>query len=233
MRNNMKKVIAILAIALLLLVAACGKEDKEENANKEVKPEEVTMDKDEVVDNNKVVVRINDKDITGDLYNAVYLQGKLRAVQFGQDISEKEKMKELALNEIIAQELIKQDANKQGITVSEEDIQKEYDDLKSEDEKKFKEYLKQYKLTEKIVKEQILFTHILNQYVDKEIQIDEVTEEDAKEAYDKLKKEMDDIPKYEDAESTIKANLKQQREADALQVKVEELKETATIEKHI
>jgi hypothetical protein len=232
MRYNMKKIIGILAIAFLLIATGCGN-DKKETTNKEVKPEEVITDKDEVVDNSKVVVSINDTDIKGELYNAVYLQGKLRAVQSGQDVSDTEKMKELALNEIIAQELIKQDAEKKGINVSEEDVQEEYNKLKSEDEGKFKDYLKQYKLTEDIVKDQIRFTQILSQYVKKEIKVKEVTEEEAKETYDKLKKEMDDMPKYEDTESVIKENLKQQREAEALQVKVDELKEKATIEKQI
>lgn len=228
----MKKIVSILIIGLAVLLAACG-DDKEDNAKTVSNPEEITMDKDETVDADKVVVSINDTEVKGDRYNAIYLQTKMRAYQFGQDIEDKDNIKEITLNEIIAQELIKQEAAKQGIKVTDESIQKEYESLKSQNEGKFDDYLKQYKLTEASLKEQIRFAQTLNQYMEKEIKVEEVTEEDIKETYEKLKKDMDNIMKFEDAEPIIKDQLTQQREADALQVKVEELMKEADIKEHI
>ncbi|WP_010098220.1 SurA N-terminal domain-containing protein [Ornithinibacillus scapharcae] len=183
----MKKIVSILIIGLVLVLAACGN-DEEESSKTVSNPEEIKMDKDETVDADKVVVSINDTEVKGERYNAIYLQTKMRAYQFGQDIEDKDNIKEITLNEIIAQELIKQEAAKQGIEVTEDSVQKEYESLKSQNEGKFDDYLKQYNLTEESLKEQIRFAQTLNQYMEKEIKVEEVTEADVKEAYEKLKK---------------------------------------------
>lgn len=215
-------------IALLAVLAACG-EDKE--GNKE--PKDIVLEEDEKVDEEKIVITINEEDVNGKQYNTTYLQTKILAYQLGQDIDDKENIKDITLNEIIAQELIKQEAEKHGILPSEELVQEELDALKEQGEEQFNAYKEQFGLTEESLKDQIRFKQILNQFIDQEIEVEEVTEEEIKEAYDNLKEDMENIMEYEEAEPIIKDQLTQQREADALKVRVEELMETAEIKKHI
>jgi hypothetical protein len=231
----MKKIFALIAIGIILVLTACGDDKKEENASKEAStdPQEVKMEKDEIVADDKVVIEINDTEVKGDRYNAVYLQTKMRVAQFGQNIKDKENIKEVTLNELIAQELIKQEATKSGVEVSDEDVQKEFDELKSQNEDNFNDYLTKFKLTEESLKDQIRFSKTLNKYMEQEIKVEEVTEEDIKETYEQLKKDMDEIMKFEEAEPIIKDQLTSQREAEALQQKVEELMKQAEIKKHI
>ena len=231
----MKKVISILVIGLIILLAACGNDEKEDNASEEANtnPQEVTMEKDEVVDESQVVVEINDSEVKGERYNATYLQTKMRVAQFGQDTEDKENLKEITLNELIAQELIKQEATKSGIEVSDEDVQKEFDELKTQNKDTFNDYLDKFKLTEESLKNQIRFSQTLSNYMEQEIKVEEVTDKDIKETYEQLKKDMEDIMKFEEAEPIIKNQLTSQRQADALQQKVEELMEQAEIKKNI
>lgn len=221
-----------MMIGLIAILAACG-DDKEEKAQETIQPQDITMEEDEKVADDDVVISINDTEVSGDHYNTIYLQTKIRASQFGQDIEDKENIKEITLNEIIAQELIKQEAESLGIEVSEEKVQEELDTLKSENEEQFETYLETYNLTEDSLKEQIRFSQILSQFIEEEIEIAEVTEDDIKETYDQLKKDMENIMEFEQAEPIIEQQLTQQREADALQAKVEELMDDANIEKHI
>ncbi|WP_042142331.1 SurA N-terminal domain-containing protein [Paucisalibacillus sp. EB02] len=231
----MKKIISILVIGLIILLAACGDDEKEDNDSKEANtnPQEVTMEKDEMVADDKVVVEINDSEVKGDRYNAIYLQTKMRVAQFGQDTEDKENIKEVTMNELIAQELIKQEAKKSGIEVSDEEVQKEFEELKSQNEGTFNDYLEKFKLTEESLKDQIRFSQTLSNYMDQEIKVEEVTDADIKETYEQLKKDMDDIMTFEEAEPIIKNQLTSQRQADALQQKVEELMKQAEINKHI
>ncbi|WP_026908630.1 SurA N-terminal domain-containing protein [Paucisalibacillus globulus] len=231
----MKKIVSILVIGLIILLAACGNDEKENNASEEANtnPQEVTMEKDEVVDESQVVVEINDSEVKGDRYNATYLQTKMRVAQFGQDTEDKENLKDITLNELIAQELIKQEATKSGIEVSDEDVQKEFDELKTQSEDTFNDYLDRFKLTEESLKDQIRFSQTLSNYMEQEIKVEEVTEKDIKETYEQLKKDMEDIMKFEEAEPIIKNQLTSQRQADALQQKVEELMKQAEINKNI
>jgi hypothetical protein len=228
----MKKLLSLLLLSLVFILGACGDEE-EEKTNEVMQPQDIKVEEDEAVAEDKVVITINGTEVLGDRYNTTYLQTKMRAYQFGQDIDDKDNIKEITLNELIAQELIKQEAKNQGVEVSEEEVQAEFDKLKTQDEKQFNAYLETYDLTEDTLKEQLRFGQTLKQYVAKEIEIEEVTDEDIKETYEELKKDMDDIMTFEEAEPIIKAQLTQQREADALQVKVEELMEKADIEKNI
>jgi hypothetical protein len=231
----MKKILSILIVGLIILLAACGDDEKKDNASKEANtnPQEVTMDKDETVADDKVVVEINESEVKGDRYNAVYLQTKMRVAQFGQDTEDKENIKEVTMNELIAQELIKQEADKSGIEVSNEDVQKEFEELKTQNEDTFDDYLEKFKLTEESLKDQIRFSQTLKNYMEQEIKVEEVTDADIKETYEQLKKDMDDIMTFEEAEPIIKQQLTSQRQADALQQKVEELMKQAEIKKHI
>src|SRR5699024_5800277 len=119
----MKKILMLLmALSLAAVLAACNNDDaadKKGNSDKQTEqeaPKEVKISDDEKVKDDKVVAKINDTDIKGEQYNESYAQTKaMLSLQFGQDVSDKKKVKDQTMSILIQQELLKQDAKKQGI----------------------------------------------------------------------------------------------------------------------
>lgn len=235
----MKKFLTlILTVGIAMMLAACGGDDAEENQQEdeelaEQANEELEVTEEEKVDDEDVVVNINDEDIKGKYYNVIYKQTKMQMHQFGEDASDLDAVKEHTLDELIAQELVMQDAEEQGIDVSDEEVQTELDDFKKENEEGLQDYLSEFELTEESFKDQILFSLVLNKYIQEEIEIDEVTEEETKEMYDGLKEQNEEIAGYEELKEDIKQSLENQKKQERLQAKIDELKQSADIEKLI
>src|SRR5699024_5375912 len=82
-------------------------------------------------------------------------------------------------------------------------------------------------------KDQLSFSLVLDKYLDEQIKIDEVSDEDAKEMYDNLKEQNEEIADYEELEGDIKKSLENQQTQEKLQANLEELKESADIEQLI
>lgn len=233
----MKKLrIVVLAIIVAIVVTACGKSDdneKNDSNTAQQDKQDITIQKDEKVDNNKVVVHVNDKEIKGALYNSIYVQTKTQLKQFGQDIDDKDKVKDQTLNELIAQELLIQDAADKGISVSKDELDREFNDFKKENKDQLNRYLKQYAIAENVFKDQFKVSLLLNKYIDAEIKVGKITDKEVKETYNELKKQNKDIPKLKDIEEMLKEQMVQQKQQEQLQSKIESLKKKATIKKMI
>ncbi|WP_106495006.1 SurA N-terminal domain-containing protein [Lentibacillus sp. Marseille-P4043] len=236
----MKKFIMLaIALCIVTVLAACGddtdsakKNDNETNTEEQANQKVKITDK-EKVNNDDVVVQINGTDVKGDQYNDVYAQTKTLMNQYGEDVSDQDKLKEQAMNVLVQQELLKQDANKQGITVSDEEVESELDKMKSAGKDKFSQVLEQYNLTEESYKDQLAFELTLREYIDQEITGTEVTEEEIKSYYDKLKEQSEDVPELKKVKDQIKSQLTTQKENEKVQAKVNELKEDAEIKNMI
>ncbi|MFD2044299.1 SurA N-terminal domain-containing protein [Ornithinibacillus salinisoli] len=234
----MKKLIMLmLAVGLATFLVACGddKDTEEETEGKDQKTDEqagqeVDVTEDEKVAEDEVVATINGTEVTGDQYNPVYLQTKLNAANYGMDVSDQEALKEQTINELIAQELIKQEAEDKGVEVTDEEVQNELDVYKEENGDEFSAYLEQVQITEDEFKDQIGFTLMLNKYMEQELQVDEISDEEIKDTYDQLKEENEDIMSFEEAKTVLKQNLTKQKQNELLQAKIDELKEQAEIE---
>ncbi len=245
----------LMALSLATILAACGgddsadsKESKDKEGNKKQteeqagqassKPVEITDE--EKVKKDKVVTKINGEEITGKTYNATYAQTKVMMQQYGQDVSDKKKLKEQTLNAIVQQELLKQDAEKNGIEVSDKEVQTQFEKAKSNNKEQFESVLKQYHLTEETYKDQLDFELTVQKYKEQELKDTKVTDKEVQDYYDKLKEQQknaskeqqQELPKLKDLESQIKKQLKQQKEQQKLQAKVQELQKQAEI-KHM
>ncbi|ASK61424.1 hypothetical protein CFK37_04160 [Virgibacillus phasianinus] len=242
----MKKVIMlVLVLGIATILAACGDDSASDNSksNDDKKSEEtaqpatkdVKITDKEKVDSDKVVSKINGEEITGKEYNASYAQTKTLMNQYGQDVSDLENVKKQALNVIVEQELLKQEAKEQGIEVTDKEVQKQFKTIKEKNADQFKAVLDQYHLTEATYKDQLAFELTLQKYMKQEIKAEEITDKEVKEYYSKLKEQSKDaktIPKLEEVKDQIKGQLKQQKQQQQLQAKVEKLKEDAKI-KHM
>src|SRR5699024_4973305 len=128
-----KRILTIfIGISILLLVSACGDNGNNENsesaeAEDQETPEQVEISKEELVADDEVVTKINEAEIIGNKYNPEYRESKEieNLSNEPEQKIDKEKVKEITLEELIGQELIKQEAKELGIEVKDEDIEEE------------------------------------------------------------------------------------------------------------
>lgn len=233
----MKKMLGFIAVcSLVVFLVACGNDqvDKEDPSDQTEEPE-FTIEESEKVSHEEVVVNINDVEITGEVYNAIYSQTKIQMLRYGQDIDDLDTVKELSIDALISQEVLKQDAKKVGIEVSAEEVDERLEELKSEDEDQFATFLETYQLTEDSFKNQLDFSIMYDKYVASEISVDEVTTEEIEEVYKEVKANNPDeeMPALEEVEEQLKLELQEQKQQASFQGKLDQLIEAASIEKLI
>lgn len=163
---------------------------------------------------------------------------QMQFTSMGQDPTTEElatQLKDYTLESLVGQTLIMQEIEKKGYEAKEEDINKQLDTLKAnyENDDAFNEALKTNNLTLDELKAQIADTVKYDQYVKNDLKVEEVTDKEVKEYYDKMTSTGDEsaeTPKYEDVKDRLKTNLEGQKTQEKLAAKVEELRETAKIE---
>src|SRR5699024_9382032 len=125
--------IFLITITLAVVLAACGNDEADETEEKEQPDEnvaeqanaEVEVSDKEKVNDDDVVVNINDSGVKGTDYNIFYLQNKMQMQQFGKDIEDLDSIKEQTLDHLITQEILMQEAEKQCIDISDEEVNSE------------------------------------------------------------------------------------------------------------
>src|SRR5699024_11103586 len=95
---NRKWIMFISIVSLILLLAACGKENKAESAAPIFEVPEISEEEKKAEED--LVVTVNDEEVNGLTYNLVYTQLKLHAMQTGQEYSDEE-IKEMTIDSLI------------------------------------------------------------------------------------------------------------------------------------
>ena len=252
----MKKLMFTLITGLMIVVlAACGGNDESTEAknNDKTKTEENEQQKEQQkameemqkklerqkIDEKKTVAIVNDTKILGSDYNGILssIQGQMQ--QMGQDPTSKEaaeQVKNQTIDSLVGQTLLLQEADKKSYKVSEADIKKRLDEVKKQfkTEKEFESALKKTGMDMKTLETQIADGLKLNQYVEKEISVGKITDEEIQKTYDqyaeKGKTTGQEIPKFEEVKPQIEQSLQQQKQQEKLAQHVEELKKNAKIE---
>ncbi|RDW21172.1 SurA N-terminal domain-containing protein [Oceanobacillus chungangensis] len=233
----MKKFITLaLMLSIGLFVTACSdgsadkNESKPEDATSEQQKEELTFGSEERVAEDTPVVSVNGTEINGDHYNSVYTRVKTMLYNYGQDVSNLDVIKEQTITLLIDEELIRQDAAEKGIEVTEEEAQTELEAIKEETgEEQYNNMLEQFQMSDEEFRDQLINDLTTMQYMEDQFDI-EVTEEEIKEYYDKLKEQNEKIGELTEVEDRIESALYSQKQSEQLQVKVEELKKEAEVE---
>lgn len=155
--NKLKKSLAlVLALCVAVTAVACNKDEQIEEG---------------------VKLKVNDKVLTQkefDEYMAVYK--KMAESQYGvgawdMEIAEGQTMGDFyadSLQEQLTTDLLLVDAaEKEGITISDEELQEELDDFKSylETEEKYKEFLTNYDMSEEYLKNSLKNEYLINHYL--------------------------------------------------------------------
>lgn len=227
----MRRFLLFVAVLSLTFLLACG-DSKEEAAEKEeAQSFEITTE--EKVDQDEVIMYLNGEEITGDRYNLVYLQMKIQLFQLGEDVSEHEEIKDLALDALLEQELLQQDAKEKGIEVSEEDVEEELSMIKSESGETFEQYLEEYHFDEESYKTMLSFAMLYEKYIEDQFSDIDVKDEEVKEAYDELKSANEEIADFDEVKESLRTGLIRQKENEKMQERIEALKEKAEIETNI
>lgn len=219
----------ILALLMMtaLLLTGCGSDDKKDKtANDADSTVEITDD--EKVPDDEVVAEVNGTEILGKTYNIVYAQLKLHTSQTGQEV-DLDKLKENTMVSVIDRELLMQQAEKEGIEISDKKADKELDEIKENNKDGLKTILEQYQMSEEDFKEQLKFELALVEYKDKAIEV-QITDKELEEYYNKAKENNEDIPELDEIKPQLKEQMEVQKENEAVQEKIDEAKKAAKIE---
>jgi len=255
----MKKLLTTLLVALLAIgLAACGSNEESQNqADDKAKTEEKSdgkaqeeqakqmeemqkkMDK-QKVEKDKIVAIVNDEKIKGEDFNNVLTQSQMQYQQMGQDPTSKDaakKIKEQTIDSLVGQTLLMQQADEKGYKASEDEINKQLEEVKKQygDEKKFEDAMKKAGFTMDELKTQIAENIKYTNYVEKEIKVEEVSEDEMKKFFDQYASqqgqgESKDAPKFEEVKPQIKTQLEQQKKQEKLVQHVEDLKKNAKVD---
>jgi len=222
-------IVGLLLFLVVGVLVACGDEDKSEPENATEPAVEITDE--EKLDNDQVVATINGEDVTGKTYNLVYSQLKLHAGQFDEEV-DMEEVKRATMDSIIDRELLLQQASAEGIEITDETANTEFETLKSENGETLDTLLAQYQITEEGFKEQLKFELTMNEYMAETIDVS-VTDEEVKEYYNQAKEENEEIPEFDEIKDQLKKQMLQQKTDEELQAKIDKVKEKAKIEEKI
>ncbi|MFI8492323.1 SurA N-terminal domain-containing protein [Peribacillus butanolivorans] len=247
----MKKLLYPIVIGLLAVVlTACGSNDEADKKNDEKETAKTTEDQQkqmeelqkkldkQKVDEKKTVAIVNDEKISGAEYNSMLSTTQMQMQQLGQDPTSKkvaEQIKEQTINSLVGQRLLLQAADKKGYTASKDEIEKQLAEMKGrfENDEKFNEAMKQAGLNLEKLKTQIAENIPYTKYVDKEIKVEEATDEEIEKYYDQVKEQAkasgQEAQKLEKMKPQIKKQLEQQKKQEKLVKHVEELQKDAKV----
>ncbi len=179
--------------------------------------QQVEITDEELIDEKEVIATVNGVEILGRDYNPAYRERK-ELENFNTDPNEEidtDKVKEITIDGLVGQELINQETKELGIDVPEEEIEKELDILKEQQGDMIDSLLEQFNWTEEDLKNQIRNDLTNNRYINEKIKVD-VTDEEVKAEYDRVKKESEKVPEFDEVKENIEVQMIKQKQNEEL-----------------
>ncbi|CQR46382.1 Chaperone SurA [Paraliobacillus sp. PM-2] len=236
----LKKIGSFLLVSMLFtILVACSDsgEERDESTNRtsDSTTEEVTVSEDEIVGEDMVVAVVNGEKLTGEKYNTVYTQTKTLLSEQGQDVDDQAFIKERALNALVSQEVLSQDAEENGINITDKEIDDYIAEAKAQfdSEELFEQELEKLNYTIESFREQVAMQLEQKAYVKESFGDIEVSDEEIESYYNELKKQSDELPKLEEVRDSIEAQLANKQLQDKLNQRIKKLKDDAEIEMNI
>ncbi|WP_332694650.1 SurA N-terminal domain-containing protein [Halalkalibacter lacteus] len=237
-------------------LVACGGDDKaeeevaapeeSENVEQEMGPD---IDTESIPD---VIATVNGEDINKEIYVGNLEQGAMQLQMQGIDIeseeglAELEVMKEQLLDRIINSTLITQAANEEGVEATEEEIDKGITELIAqiglESEEQLQELLDEQGVSTDELRADVAETVKSEKYLDQNIEVSDISEEDLQAAYDELVemveaegegKETPEIPSFEDYREQLEYQMQMEQEQEQVGKLIETLRADSEITTHI
>ena len=140
---NNKFLLFFGVLSMLFLLGACSnKSENEESIN-----EAPTISEEERLASDEIVATVNGEEVKGNVYNLVYAQLKLHALQMGQEVSDEEII-ESTMESVIDRQILLQEAREKGIEFTEEDASEQLKQIKEQSSEAYETLLEQYQITE-------------------------------------------------------------------------------------
>lgn len=236
-----KTIVYISVLVFAMVLAACGSSDKEEATKddgeeielQQPEIEEVEITDDEIVPDEDVVLEVEGQEITGDKYNRSYQQTKVFFNNMGEDTDDLDYVQEKTLETIVYQTILMQDAADKGIEVSDDEFDKEFKEIKDENDEALDVYMDQFQMTEDSYKEQLRYSMIYEKYINEEFPDIEISDEEIEEVYEEIKEGREDVPDLKEVREELKYDLVDQRTQQLVTERMDKLVEKASIKEHI
>lgn len=197
-----------------------------------------------------VVAEVNGEEISKEEFETTYesqiQQFMMQAQMSGQEIDE-EQIKEQIIEGLIAQKLVIQEAENSGFEASEEDMDETFDLLVEQSGLESKDDLfsafEEQGIDEAELMEQIEMQVKIDKLIDDRSDDVEPTEEELEELYEMYIAQLEqmggedeeevEIPSFEELEPDLIAQVEAEKESEAYQTLIEELREDADITNHL
>ncbi|MEB1808892.1 MAG: SurA N-terminal domain-containing protein [Bacillaceae bacterium] len=248
-----KWLLSLLLAGFVSVTAACGNTDESAENNTEApevqeeaapvngeQPDMPEPDLDGIPD---VVASVNGKDISKEDFESVYvnqfMQAAMQAQMFGEEVNQSE-LKEQMIESMIAQELLKQEADKAGHEASEEDITNTLEDLAAQygvgTSDEFLAALEEQGMEREEVMSELALQVKVDKLIASETGEIEPTEAELKEFYElavaqqaQMGGEDVEIPPFEELKEEIEKQVKLQKQTEVAQALVGKLREEADV----
>lgn len=189
-----------------------------------------------------VVAVVNDEEIDREEFEMYYQNMKSMYEMQGIDVEDEEglrrQLQEQILSELISSALIIQEAEKEGLTVSQEEVQDNYQEILAnyESQDQLEEELSYFNMTLDDLKDNVRDNLLIEKYraFYKQEKVDEeeliVSQEELEERYEQHKLYQEEMPAFEEFEEELKDELKEEKLERSLANYLENLKAESDIE---
>ncbi|MBU8907457.1 SurA N-terminal domain-containing protein [Desertibacillus haloalkaliphilus] len=243
-----KKVLGLTATGLLAVaLTACGgneaPEETDAPANEEVEQTDEQASDLNTEDLPETIATVNGEDITNEIYQAQIQQFMMVYQMQGLDLEAQDEdgqmtqmIHQQALDSLIADRLLVQAANEQGIEVDEEEVETQLNQVTAqfETEEELNEALEQENITMDELREDIT-NQLKRLQFEEEIAGDvTVSEEEIRDAYDELvAAHGDEVPEFDEYQPQLEQQIKDERSHERIAAYVDELREEGEVEIYI
>lgn len=247
-----KFLLSIAAVAAAFSLAACGADGDDEQATEDAPQSQEqgdqAMPEPELDNIPDVVAVVDEEEISGDAfaenYEAQFQQLTMQAAMAGQE-PDQDQLKEQALEMMINSELLVDEAEEQGFSASDEDVDEYLADMAEanqvESSDALMEELEAQGLSEERIREDLHSQVMIDQVVDT-LDVEEPSEEELQETYDAQVEQLEamneqveedqaqEAPSFEELEPELEQQVTQQNENEAIATLLDDLRADAEIE---
>nr|WP_280771720.1 SurA N-terminal domain-containing protein [Salipaludibacillus daqingensis] len=193
-----------------------------------------------------VVAEVNGEEIPKDEFEATYTgqfeQATMQSQMTGEEVNQDE-LKQLVADNMVSTELLVQEANNQGYDASEEEINETLDEiavqngLESADE--FMAALQEQGMDEEEIMSQVELQVKVDQLIASESGDMEPTEEELEQAYEQMEQQQEqmggdeEMPSFDEIRPELEQQVRQQKEGEASQMLIDDLREDADVTIHL
>ena len=247
-----KLLLSIAAVAAAFSLAACGTESDEDQAQEETPQSqqqgEQAMPEPELDNIPEVVAVVDGEDISGDEfsenYEAQFQQLSMQAQMTGEEPNQ-DQLKEQALEMMINSELLVMEAQEQGFSSSDADVDEYLTDMAEangmDSSDALMDELKGQGLSEERIREDLHKEVMIDQVVET-LDIEEPSDEELQEMYDAQVEQLEamneqveedqaqEVPDFEEMKPQLAEQATREQENEAISALLEDLREDADIE---